>query len=166
MHIWCSRNISYHQILKTVVLLNIFMFRKQYIFRIPRCINGSKCYICNNVKVFTVTFDQFNASLLNNWIYFSPNISTHFSEHKWPTCVIPYGTSFGRCCKSFSLIVLMHISSGPWSVSTSLWYCHWPGFAHSNRYVYCTCSNRQIKDDYHNAGDSNIKFVLMQMSLS
>ncbi len=62
--------------LKTVVLTNIFV-ETDLFFRIHRWIESSKeqhffkieifCYIIN---VFTVTFDQFNASLINKSINF------------------------------------------------------------------------------------------------
>ncbi len=74
MLIYCSRNISYDFLRKIifiiinverveqVVLLNMFVKTviKQYLFKIR--------IFCSILNVLTVTFDQFNASLLNKSI--------------------------------------------------------------------------------------------------
>ncbi len=75
MLIWCSRNISsYYQCWKQ--LLNIFLNNLVILwwtaFIWSRNLR-SKIF-CNIINVFTVTFDQFNASLLNKSINFIPKI--------------------------------------------------------------------------------------------
>ncbi len=74
MLIWCSRQkpLLLSSMLKTVVLLHIFV---DFFFMILWWIGHSKEHylfkvevFCKILNVFTVTFDQFNVSLLNKII--------------------------------------------------------------------------------------------------
>ncbi len=60
--------------LKTVVLHNIFVETVMYFIFLDSQMNRQHLFeieiFCNIINVFTVTFDQFNASLMNKSINF------------------------------------------------------------------------------------------------
>ncbi len=103
MLICCSRNISdYYQCWKQLCC-TIFLWKLWWIlfFRIHRWIESSEEQhlfeieiFCNIINVFTVTFDQFNESLLNKSINFLKDKKKK-TDHKQTVCVY---TVYIRVC--------------------------------------------------------------------
>ncbi len=108
MLIWCSWNISdyYYQWWKQLCCF-IFLWKPWYIcFRILWWIESSneqhlfeREIICNMINVFTVTFEQFNASLLNK--------NTHFF-------------TFERYCKEVKFIIDVLFKSDRKNITLSI----------------------------------------------
>ncbi len=109
MLICCSRNISdYYQCWKQLCC-TIFLWKRWWIlfFRIHRSIESSKEQhlfeieiFCNIINVFTVTFDQFNTSLMN--------LSINFLKKKKKKRIKWLTPNFQRC------LLLQNIKSNGW----------------------------------------------------